>query len=127
MKNENIKILSVAIILIVIIVTAIVLIGKTLSNKKDFTIDIGEENKDDFTEIYRISNDKKVYTSIKDIEYRQGDKEISLEKALKNKTITLENLFAKSEFRDALNDGGTSIYFFKKGSFTNRDFVVVDC
>lgn len=91
-------------------------------------IRVGDEKlNDSFLKIYTISDNKALYTSFYNIDYVTKNGSFSLGDALNKNLISLEVIKSKSTSSDELNDGGTIIYQYKKGKFSNKDFVLVDC
>ncbi len=82
---------------------------------------------DSFFKVYSISSDKVLYTSFYNIDFINSKGNFSLEEAFNKGIVNLDDIKSNSTNSDELNDGGTVIYKFKKGKFSNKDFVLVDC
>jgi len=89
---------------------------------------IGDTLLDTYQKIYSVSSSKRVYTIYEDIRAKsENGKTYSLETALKNGYITIDELIDKSDSYDGFNDGGSVIYYYKVGEFTNKNFTLVTC
>ena len=117
------------IILGLTIIIGIMLCFLVENNNQKLIID-GQMLNESFIKIYDISDNRKVYSRFTSIQYSNERKEkIYLEEALKNNIVSLDDILSKSNYYDSLNDGGTIIYYFRKGqnNFINKDFEIVCC
>ena len=74
----------------------------------------GQELNSSFIEIFELSDGRKVYSTFPENYYLDGDTKIELSEALENEYITVDDIIAKMEYHDALNDGGSIIYKYSK-------------
>lgn len=89
----------------------------------------GQELNSSFTEIFELSDGRKVYSTFAENYYLDGDTKIELSEALENEYITVDDIIAKMEYHDALNDGGSIIYKYSKdvNNLANKVFYLVSC
>lgn len=89
----------------------------------------GQELNSSFIEIFELSDGRKVYSTFAENYYLDGDTKIELSEALENEYITVDDIIAKMEYHDALNDGGSIIYKYSKddNNLANRDFYLASC
>ena len=77
--------------------------------------------------VYKIDDDTTIYSTFDDIKIRKWGKEYMLKEAFEKNKISILELILQSNERISFNDGGSWELKFKKGSFTNTDFVIMIC
>lgn len=122
MKKRNLIILLTIFLIITTSVTLVLLF------KSNFTIQLSNNTlNDDYLEIYSFTDKQKLYTNFTEINYKSDNIVLALEEAMKDDKVSLEDILSHKNKVEALNDGGTKVYYFKKGDFTNRDFIILKC
>ena len=104
MKKKNILIFS-GVILITLIVLLIILM---FIGKEKLTVD-NKVLDNNYVSIYTLKETQKIYSEYTTVKYKSKD----LKDALKNNLTSMEKLVKSSKRNSALNDGGTTIYYFK--------------
>ena len=66
---------------------------------------------------------RKIYTQYS-VDYYNNE---SLRTLLNNKKITIDDIIKKMKYSDALNDGGTIIYYSDSNELSNTNFYLVAC
>lgn len=111
----------------VLIVIAFLLTG---CKNQQYQLKMGEaiEN-NQLIEIYSYSDNQKIYSSFKEIQFQKGRKILSLKEALDKKEIAIEDIIADMELKAEANDGGSLWYQFLRTerNLANKDFILVKC
>lgn len=112
----------------IIILLAIIVITITVKNNKSKIINItGQTLNSSYVDIYTFDDGSKVYTKFPDIEYiNESGKKETLEQSLKKDKTIIDKIVAKTSKMNALNDGGSKIYYFDK-KYANKSFDIVKC
>ena len=100
----------------------------TVKNNKSKIINItGQTLNSSYVDIYTFDDGSKVYTQFPDIEYiNESGKKETLEQSLKKDKTIIDKIVAKTSKMNALNDGGSKIYYFDK-KYANKSFDIVKC
>lgn len=96
---------------------------------KESLIKIREEKLvGDIVEIYKVNENTIIFTDFI-ADYQDKDKLISLKDAFETKKITIDEIMAKMEYVDALNDGGSVIFKYdtKMNNLASQDLYLVSC
>ena len=112
----------------IIILLAIIVITITVKNNKSKIINItGQTLNSSYVDICTFDDGSKVYTQFPDIEYiNESGKKETLEQSLKKDKTIIDKIVAKTSKMNALNDGGSKIYYFDK-KYANKSFDIVKC
>lgn len=112
----------------IIILLAIIVITITVKNNKSKIINItGQTLNSSYVDICTFDDGSKVYTQFPDIEYiNESGKKETLEQSLKKDKTIIDKIVAKTPKMNALNDGGSKIYYFDK-KYANKSFDIVKC
>lgn len=112
----------------IIILLAIIVITITVKKNKSKIINItGQTLNSSYVDIYTFDDGSKVYTKFPDIEYiNESGKKETLEQSLKKDKTIIDKIVAKTSKMNALNDGGSKIYYFDK-KYANKSFDIVKC
>ena len=102
-------------IIAIIIILALIIVGFTYYIVKPFRLEFS--NSLNYTKlIYAIDSEKKLYSKF-DNNYYVKNSNIDLSEALKNGTITIEQIQNQMNYYSSLNDGGTIIYQSKNKKY----------
>lgn len=122
---------TVIVISSIIIICVFVVMFFLLKDDNYVKLIIGDEKTNEgFIKIYDISDDRNLYSQFTSLQFSIARKEkVSLKYALEMNIVSLDKILSKSNYYDSLNDGGSIIYYFRKGrsNFVNRDFEIICC
>lgn len=130
-KEKSLTEKVIIIIFSIIIICVFVIVIFLLKDNRENQLIIGDEKlAESFIKIYDISDNRKVYSQFTSVQYiDEGKEQFSLGEVLRNNVVSLDDILAKSNYYDGLNDGGSVVYYFRKerNAFVNKDFEIVCC
>ena len=113
-------------ILIFIIVIVFFVVNKLINNEDKLLFE-GQIFNESYIKITNLNDKSNLYSQFSKVIYiSKKNKKYNLEKALNDGVLTFDYLFSKSYKKEALNDGGTTIYYFND-DFSNQKFEIVKC
>ena len=120
--KKNKAILCFLIISLILLVTVLM-----INTRKQIIFIKGQKLNSSYIFIYTFDDGSKVYTQFPDIEYiNESGKKENLEQSLKKDKTIIDKIVAKTPKMNALNDGGSKIYYFDK-KYANKSFDIVKC
>lgn len=125
-KRKKLMIIYVSVIVITLIAISCIVLHSSLGRRNRISLS-QNKLKSGYIKIVEVADSVNVYSQFYDTEYTdKAGNNHALGKALHNNIISIDELAQKSSGRDALNDGGTMIYYFNN-HVANRKFKIVKC
>lgn len=111
------------------LILIIIVINIFINNKKEILYFDGDKL-ENYVKIYQIDENSAVYTNYSEIYYfDKNQNKINLGLALKDRSITIDEIIEKTNYKDTAMDGGSIVA--KNDSITNKianiDFNIIKC